>query len=77
MAVVFRILEFESTGIHVGGKEVSCEVELWDCSGDQKYGCSIGVLLSNGYTCHILSELCTGTATNNAAVATLCNGNAT
>ena len=60
MAVVFRILEFESTGIHVGGKEVSCEVELWDCSGDQKYDCSIGVLLSNGYTCHILSELCTG-----------------
>ncbi|CAB4019369.1 intraflagellar transport 22 homolog isoform X3 [Paramuricea clavata] len=32
-----RILEFESTGIHVGGKEVSCEVELWDCSGDQKF----------------------------------------
>ena len=34
---IFRILEFESTGIPVGNKEVSCEVELWDCSGDQKY----------------------------------------
>lgn len=34
----YRILEFESPGINVGGgKEVSCEVELWDCSGDQKY----------------------------------------
>ncbi|XP_028396898.1 intraflagellar transport protein 22 homolog isoform X2 [Dendronephthya gigantea] len=32
-----RILEFESSGISVGGKEVSCEVELWDCSGDQKF----------------------------------------
>ncbi|XP_076344376.1 intraflagellar transport protein 22 homolog [Tachypleus tridentatus] len=32
-----RILEFESDPINIGGKNVKAEVELWDCSGDQKY----------------------------------------
>lgn len=31
-----RILEFESQ-IEGSGNKTSCEVELWDCSGDFKY----------------------------------------
>lgn len=31
-----RILEFECPNVNAGGKNVGCEVELWDCSGDQK-----------------------------------------
>ncbi|XP_065663685.1 intraflagellar transport protein 22 homolog isoform X2 [Hydra vulgaris] len=36
-----RILEFEVEGIDIGGNHtVNLEVELWDCSGDQRYeGC--------------------------------------
>ncbi|XP_072909948.1 intraflagellar transport protein 22 homolog isoform X2 [Hemitrygon akajei] len=32
-----RILEFECLNVNAGGKNVGCEVELWDCSGDQKF----------------------------------------
>ncbi|XP_002736022.1 intraflagellar transport protein 22 homolog [Saccoglossus kowalevskii] len=31
-----RILEFE-TNLHVGGRLANAEVELWDCSGNQKF----------------------------------------
>eukprot|EP00062_Callorhinchus_milii_P022198 gi/632979730/ref/XP_007906634.1/ PREDICTED: rab-like protein 5 isoform X2 [Callorhinchus milii] len=32
-----RILEFECPNVSANGKSVGCEVELWDCSGDQKF----------------------------------------
>ncbi|XP_037566264.1 intraflagellar transport protein 22 homolog [Dermacentor silvarum] len=32
-----RILEFESPQILVKGRQTTTPVELWDCSGDQKY----------------------------------------
>ncbi|XP_032803235.1 intraflagellar transport protein 22 homolog isoform X2 [Petromyzon marinus] len=32
-----RILEFESGTVDVSGRAVTCEVELWDCSGDMKF----------------------------------------
>ncbi|XP_069741019.1 intraflagellar transport protein 22 homolog isoform X2 [Narcine bancroftii] len=32
-----RVLEFECLNVNAGGKNVGCEVELWDCSGDQKF----------------------------------------
>ncbi|XP_046396938.1 intraflagellar transport protein 22 homolog [Ischnura elegans] len=32
-----RILEFESSYLQVNEKNINCEIELWDCSGDQKY----------------------------------------
>ncbi|XP_046841474.1 intraflagellar transport protein 22 homolog isoform X1 [Xenia sp. Carnegie-2017] len=32
-----RILEFECSGISLGKKDATCEVELWDCSGDPKF----------------------------------------
>ncbi|XP_071502007.1 intraflagellar transport protein 22 homolog [Diadema antillarum] len=32
-----RILEFESGALNVGNRSLSAEVELWDCSGDQKF----------------------------------------
>ncbi|XP_077511053.1 intraflagellar transport protein 22 homolog [Amblyomma americanum] len=32
-----RILEFESPQILVKGRQTTASVELWDCSGDQKY----------------------------------------
>ncbi|XP_062887312.1 intraflagellar transport protein 22 homolog isoform X3 [Mobula hypostoma] len=32
-----RILEFECLNVNAGGRNVGCEVELWDCSGDQKF----------------------------------------
>ncbi|XP_077995703.1 intraflagellar transport protein 22 homolog [Glandiceps talaboti] len=32
-----RILEFESNGLNVAGRSVTAEVELWDCSGNQKF----------------------------------------
>lgn len=31
-----RILEFESNGLEINGRNISAEVELWDCSGDKK-----------------------------------------
>ena len=32
-----RILEFEVNGMNIGnGRNASCEVELWDVSGDSK-----------------------------------------
>lgn len=32
----FRILEFESDNLNIGGRIGKAEVELWDCSGDTK-----------------------------------------
>ncbi|XP_005988632.1 intraflagellar transport protein 22 homolog [Latimeria chalumnae] len=32
-----RILEFEFPSVNGSNKSVSCEVELWDCGGDEKY----------------------------------------
>ncbi|XP_063969698.1 intraflagellar transport protein 22 homolog [Lytechinus pictus] len=32
-----RILEFESGSLNVGNRSLIAEVELWDCSGDQKF----------------------------------------
>lgn len=32
-----RILEFEVEKVHFEGKSQSVEIELWDCSGDDKY----------------------------------------
>ncbi|XP_043574808.1 intraflagellar transport protein 22 homolog isoform X6 [Chiloscyllium plagiosum] len=31
-----RILEYECPNVIANGKNIGCEVELWDCSGDQK-----------------------------------------
>ncbi|XP_072909950.1 intraflagellar transport protein 22 homolog isoform X4 [Hemitrygon akajei] len=49
-----RILEFECLNVNAGGKNVGCEVELWDCSGDQN---------SKGYmTLNVFSLLTTSQA---------------
>ncbi|XP_072325209.1 intraflagellar transport protein 22 homolog [Scyliorhinus torazame] len=32
-----RILEYECPNVNANGKSIGCEVELWDCSGDQKF----------------------------------------
>ncbi|XP_043574805.1 intraflagellar transport protein 22 homolog isoform X3 [Chiloscyllium plagiosum] len=32
-----RILEYECPNVIANGKNIGCEVELWDCSGDQNH----------------------------------------
>ena len=34
--MLVRILEFESDSLNLGNRSLIAEVELWDCSGDQK-----------------------------------------
>ncbi len=45
-----RILEFESNGLEINGRNINAEVELWDCSGDKKSILSYFIL-------HIFSNL--------------------
>ncbi|CAJ0569053.1 unnamed protein product, partial [Mesorhabditis spiculigera] len=32
-----RIVEFESNDLELKGQKIDADVELWDCSGDEKY----------------------------------------